>query len=133
MNYLRVFGPVAVAIILSGCGTEPPICTEQLVGLSVAVVNGVGQPLDGLSVTATVHRTGAVLDLTSASPPAALPAEGGPAMVFSDDFIEAVRRGGDEVVVTVMAGGHTATGLYRFGSDGCHVRKIAGPDSLVMS
>ena len=53
--------------------------------------------------------------------------------MFSDHFIEAVRRGGDEVALVVLAGGHAASGWYRFGSDGCHVQKIADPDSLVMS
>jgi hypothetical protein len=133
MYYLRIFAAVGVGIALNGCGTEPLICTAQLVGLSVAVINDVRQPLNGLSVTATVQRTGTVLDITSASPPADLAPEGGHVIVFSDHFIEAVRRGGDDVAVVVLAGGHAASGLYRFGSDGCHVQKIAGPDSLVMS
>jgi hypothetical protein len=104
------------------------------VGLTAAVVNSAGQPLAGLSVTDTVLRTGAVLDVTASLPATSLPADGlRSLMIFNDSFIEAVLPAGDEVVVVVTAGGRSGTGRYSFGSDGCHVQKLAGPDSLVVS
>jgi hypothetical protein len=133
MYYFRSVTAVGICIALSGCGTEPLICTQELVGVSVAVINGAGQPLDALSVTDTVKRTGAVLHMTSALAPPEVPIEGGHAIVFSDDFIEEVRRGGDDVVVVMTAGGRVTSSVFRFGSNGCHVQKIAGPDSLVIS
>jgi hypothetical protein len=118
---------------LSACdSTQPIACTEDIVALTVTVVNGVGQPLAGLSVTDTVHRTGAVLDLTAAAQPVDLPADGGPAIVFSDEFRSAVLPSGDQVAVVVSAGGQVANGTYRFGVNGCHVQKLAGPDSLLL-
>jgi hypothetical protein len=53
--------------------------------------------------------------------------------VYSDDFLHEVRPGGDDVTVVVSAGGHSNSGVFRFGSNGCHVEKIAGPDSLIIS
>jgi hypothetical protein len=134
MHYLRLTSTISLCVAMSGCSTEPVVCTDQLVALTATVVNSVGQPLAGLRISDTVVRTGAVLDVTAGAPPTDLLANGLPAaMIFSDAFIEAVLPTGDEVVVVVTAGGHSGSGRYHFGSDGCHVQKLAGPDTLVVS
>jgi hypothetical protein len=53
-------------------------------------------------------------------------------IIFSDAVRDSVLPAGDAVVVVVAAAGHVGRGQYRFGSDGCHVRKLAGPDTLTI-
>jgi hypothetical protein len=131
--YARFFVALGLASTLSHCDTDILFCSAELAAIHITIVNQVGQPLDGLQVADTVRRTGKVLDLSPAASPVVVPAEGGPAAVFSDDFLHEVRSGGDEVIVVVSAGGHSSRGVFRFGSNGCHVEKFAGPDSLIIS
>jgi hypothetical protein len=133
MHSYRLVSLMSLAPAMTGCGTDPFVCSDELVALTAAVVHGTGQPLTGLSVTDTVLRTGAVLEVTAGLPPSDLPAAGLPVtMIFSDEFREAILAVGDEVIVVVTAGGHSGSGRYQFGSDGCHVQKLAGPDTLVV-
>jgi len=68
-----------------------------------------------------------VLDVTATTPSI------GPGVtIFSDGFLQAIRASGDEVIVVATAAGRSGSADYRFGSDGCHVRKLAGPDTLVI-
>jgi len=129
----RILLALGLAGTLSQCNTDILFCTDELLAIHITIVNQVGQPLDGLQVADTVRRTGKVLDLSPAASRVVVPAEGGSAAVFSDDFLHEVRSGGDEVIVGVSAGGHSTSGVFRFGSKGCHVEKIAGPDSLIIS
>ena len=134
MHGARLIAVTGLCAALSGCGTEPPFCTAVLEAIATTVDNGAAQPLNGLTVTDTVRRTGAVLHVVAGSGVAdTLPANSSASVViFSDDFLQAVLPTGDEVIVVVAAGGRTGSGNYRFGSDGCHVRKLAGPDTLVV-
>ena len=114
---------------LSGCGTSPSICTASFAMITASIVDGTGQALSGVSVTDTVRRTGAVLDVTQEPPPFAP----GTAVIFSDGFLSAIRPGGDEVTVVATAAGGVGSARYRLRSDGCRVRRLAGPDTLVVS
>jgi hypothetical protein len=121
-----------LGVSLSGCGPEMLACTQNIEAISATIVNQVGQTLPGLEVTDTVRRTGTVLTMTE-PPLQDLPSEGATVMVFSDDFQKNIRPGGEDVAVMISAGGHSVSSLFRFGSDGCHVQKLAGPDSLIVS
>jgi len=113
----------------SGCGTGPSACTASFAMVTAAVVDGSGQALSDVSVTDTVRRTGTVLEVTQTPPPF----DPGTAVIFSDAFLSAVFPAGDDVSVVATAAGRSGSAQYRFGSDGCHVRKLAGPDTLVVS
>jgi hypothetical protein len=129
----RLICLVGVGGGVSGCGTDPVVCTDEFVAVTAAVVNGTGQALTGLRVHDTVVRTGAIVDITAQTPPGDLPAEGLPAVpIFTDAFKNAIRPAGDAVSVVVSAGDHSASARYEFGTDGCHVQKLAGPDTLVV-
>jgi hypothetical protein len=52
--------------------------------------------------------------------------------IFSDAFLNAIEPAGGDVMVVATAGSRAGSARYRFGSDGCHVRKLAGPDTLVV-
>jgi hypothetical protein len=122
------FRPVlSLCTVLGGC-TEPPECTLEFRIFTAAVVDSTGQPLSGVTVTDTVPRTGAVLDVTGSL--ASLHFDGVP--IFCDGFQQEIAPAGDDVIVVATAGGRSGRANYRFGADGCHVRKLAGPDTVVV-
>ena len=118
---------------LTGCGTEPAVCSAELVALTTTVVNHTGLVLPGLpQVIDTVVRTGVVLEISAGGQGPALAVDGAyPVVILTDDFMTRIRPAGDAVVVTLRAGDYTARGEYVFGHD-CHVHKVAGPDSLLL-
>ena len=128
MHGFGLLAVIGLGAAVSGCGTDALVCTAVFVAIPATVVNGAGQALSGVSVTDTVRRTGAVLNVTNGS--SAL--SPGTVVIFSDVFLNAIMPLGDEVIVVAAVGGHTGNAAYRFGSDGCHVRKLAGPDTLVV-
>jgi len=133
MRYLPRFSMTGLCAALCGCNTEPTACADVLTAVTTSVVNGTGRPLAGLSVTDTVSRTGAVLHVSAGSPADTLPTNGiGRVPIFRDDLRSALGPTGDEVVAVVTAEGHSGSGRYRLAFDGCVVRKVAGPDTLVV-
>jgi hypothetical protein len=129
----RIFIAIGVGVGLTACSSsqEPVICAQNPQGITATVVNLVGQPLDGVQVTDTVRRTGAVLLVVDQT--GSLPASGGAIPVFTNAFLQDIRPEGDEVVVVVSAGGHSGTGLFRFVPKKCEVQKLVGPDTLTVS
>jgi hypothetical protein len=87
----RLASMAGLCAALSGCGTEPHACTAVFVAVTATIVNAAGQPLSGVSITDTVRRTGAVLDLTAGSPSTSP----GIVTIFSDAFLQAVAPAGD--------------------------------------
>jgi hypothetical protein len=72
-----------------------------------------------------------VLDLSAEHPSGDLRIEGPTTVIiFSDASKDAIHPTGDAVAVTVTAGNHSASARYEFGTDGCHVQKLGGPDTL---
>lgn len=128
MHRTRLILALGLCPLLSECGTDPAVCTASWAMVAATVVDGAGQLLEDVSVTDTVRRTGVVLDVTSTNPSVEL--EG--VLIFSDAFLRTVKPSGDEVIVVATAAGRSGSADFRFGSDGCHVRKLAGPDTLVI-
>lgn len=77
------------------------------------------------TVTDTVLHSGKVLSIAQQGYPA------GAATIFSDNNLNDVRQLGDSVRVIGSGIGKAFSAMYQFGSDGCHARKIAGPDTVV--
>ena len=133
MYYARLVWLISLAPVATGCDTDPLVCTDELVAITATVVNRTAQAFPSLSVRDTVLRTETVLDITAEHPSVGLPADGVPALIiFSDAFKDAIRPTGEAVAVVVTAGDHSASARYEFGTDGCHVQKLAGPDTLEM-
>lgn len=120
---------VGLGLSLIGCDTDPSVCTPSFETITATIVDGNGQIVTVVSVRDTVVRTGRILDVQQ-EPGAFDP---GTAIIFTDALIAVIRRGGDDVTTVVTADGLIGSGEYRFGSDGCHVRKLSGPDTLVVS
>lgn len=131
MRHTRWVWPITLAVGATGCGSDPLVCTDEFVAVGAAIVNLTGQQLSVVAVHDTVLRTEAVLDISAEHPAAALPADGvSEVIIFSDAFEDAIRPAGEAVAVAVLAGDHSVSARYEFGTDGCHVLKLAGPDTL---
>ena len=124
MRYLLVVSMTGLGAALSGCNAEPTACADVLTALTASVVNATGRPLSGLRVTDTVPRTGAVLHVSAGS--------AADTPIFRDDLRDVLAAGGEEVIAAVTADGHSGAGRYRLAFDGCFVRKLSGPDTLVV-
>lgn len=108
----------------SGGGT---VCTDLFAFVTAVTVDAGGAPAAGpFVVTDTVPRTAAVLTIAQQSYPV------GTATIFSDSYRSDVRASGDSVLVTGVAAGKSFHARYLIGSDGCHVQKLAGPDTLTV-
>ena len=103
------------------------MCTALFAYVTAVAVDTDASPISGVAITDTVVRTG---DGFAVPQDNAFPA--GTVEVFSDNFIGEVRKSGDAVRVTGIAGGKGFSASYTFGSDGCHVLKLAGPDTEVV-
>ena len=84
--------------------------------------------MSNLAVSDTVVRTRAGFDVAQDG----LLNAAGTVVVFSDSDAGDVRPTGDSVRVTGTGIGKRFSAMYQFGTDGCHVRKIAGPDTVVV-
>ena len=118
-----------LAVATSACTTSSSggACTAIFAYITAVAVDAGGQPVTGLAVADTVVRTGHGF---------AVPQDAvflaGTVDIFSDNFMGEVRESGDAVRVTGTAAGKGFSASYTFGSDGCHVRKVAGPDTVVV-
>lgn len=121
-----------IAAAISACSgpDQRSVCSASFAYLTVHAIDGAGQPVTDLAIRDSVRRTHRAFDEDEQSLAQFVP---GTAVIFTDSNIGAVRETGDSVQVTGVAGGAGFSAGYVFGSDGCHVRKIAGPDTVVVS
>jgi hypothetical protein len=84
--------------------------------------------VSNLAIRDTVVRTGISFDVQQY---ASLNGVGN-ITVFSDSDAGDVRESGDSVRVTGTGAGTGFSAMYQFGTDGCHVRKISGSDTVVV-
>lgn len=130
-RWLLRSGCLVLAVTIAACsgpGTDG-VCTASFAYLTVHAIDGTGQPVSGLAIRDSVLRTHQAFDVIDQSLAQFVP---GTAVLLTDSNIAAVREAGDSVHVTGMTAGESFTANYIFGSDGCHVRKIAGPDTVVV-
>jgi phage-related baseplate assembly protein len=115
---------------LLGCAdrTAPSVCTALFAMIPLTVLDQGGAPVSGLTITASVVRTGQQF---------AVPQLGGvwaagTYIVFDDNFRDRIRATGDSVRVAGSDGARAFSGDFFFDvPGGCHVRKVAGPDTVV--
>lgn len=122
----------SLLVWLTGCGTEPRVCAEALQALTVPLLNRTDHSLRDFQVTDTVRRTGAVLHLTPTTASALSAQEVGQVTIFTNALRDELSLAGDEVTVVVAADSHAVAGEFRLASDGCFVRRLAGPSTLVV-
>lgn len=112
---------------LVGCADQATVCTASFAMVPLTVLTQGGAPVSGLVITATTLRTGQSYGIPQQN------GIGGPGayIVFDDGLHDRIRSSGDVVRVT------GSDGVPRFTADfeidipgGCHVRKVAGPDTV---
>jgi hypothetical protein len=116
--------------LLIGCGDQatPGVCTALFAMIPLTVQDSGGAPVPGLSISATIVRTDQSFTVAQIG-------IGGPGtyVVFDDSFLTRIRASGESVRVTGSDGTLRFTQLFLFDApSGCHVRKVAGPDTVVV-
>ena len=130
------FGAFAAALlvlagVLVACdGNEPQTpcaCTEEFRSYHLTVVDGAGEPADGVDVRVVRVLTGERLDFGS---PAGTP---GVYVIMDDSFTDRIAAD-ESFQVGGVRGAASFTTEFRFGTDECrcHVLRLAGPDSVTL-
>jgi hypothetical protein len=111
---------------LLGCGDRAAsgVCTMLFAMIPLTVQDQNGALVSGLTISATVLRTGQSFAVPQGG------SAGGRYVMFDDSFRDRVRASGDLVQVTGAGALHFTTGVRIDVPGGCHVRKVAGPDTV---
>jgi len=124
---------VRVAILslgaLIGCTRQssPTVCTALFAYVTLTVHDPQRAAVTGLTISDTVRRTGQTFVMSQFG---SLPV--GSYVIFDDSHTNLIRATGDSVRVAGSAGGTTFVADFVFDvPGGCHVRKLAGPDTVV--
>ena len=102
----------------------PAVCTESFAMIPLTVRDQYGATVLGLSITATVLRTGMSFTVPQGG------ATAGRYVAYDDNFRDRIRTSGDSVRIDGYGGRQFSTGLRIDVPGGCHVRKLAGPDTV---
>ena len=114
---------------LLGCSAEPTVCTASFAMVPLTVLTQGGAPVPGLTISATTLRTGQSFGV----PQPLGGSQPGAYVVFDDGLRDRIRASGDSVRITGSGGaaGFTANFIFDV-PGGCHVRKVAGPDTITV-
>lgn len=109
--------------------TRPVACTMMFAMIGVRVADSALRPVSDAQVTVVRKRTGETRTLTPSGV-----GERGVYTIVDDSMREALTAEGEPFEVTARAGGARATASYTIGlsEGGCHVAKLAGPETLVL-
>lgn len=112
---------------LIGCRdqTEPRVCTALFAMIPLTVQDSGHMPVADLAISVLILRTSQSFAVSQIG-------VGGPGtyVVFDDNFRDLILASGDSVRVTGSGALHF-TQDFRFDvPGGCHVRKVAGPDTV---
>lgn len=123
---------LVVACAATACGGASGsdidgVCTATFAMHTVRLEDGLGAPIVGASLTATLARTGEVLQPTTL----ALMSEG-VYVVVDDGSVRQIRAGGDRVNVRITTPSASRDVAYVFASDGCHVERVSGPTTVTI-
>jgi hypothetical protein len=102
----------------------PAVCTESFAMIPLTVRDQNGASVQGLSITATILRTETSFTVPQGSAPA------GSYTAYDDNFRDRIRTSGDSVRIDGYGGRQFSTGFRIDVPGGCHVRKLAGPDTV---
>lgn len=137
-TFRLILMPLILSWALGAC--EPmnmeTVCTEVFKTSKLTVLSEEnGQPVDSLAITVTDKSSGAIYELCSEEAADLCPAgtpelDGGQYLIFHDGFKDRVNMQGETIIVEGQKEGIYFRQEYTFGSDDCHIRKIAGPDTI---
>ncbi len=120
-------GLLALAAMATGC-TDQTVCTLNFASLVLTVQDAQGAPVTGLAISDTVLSTGhgfAVPQNMPFLPP-------GVYVVLDDGYLGKIGSREWVRVVGTKSGTTVFTADFLFDGSGCHVRKLAGPSTVVV-
>lgn len=115
---------------LPACRSEGAlgICTASFAFVPVTVRDSSGHPVTGLSIADTVLRTHHRFLV-----PQTLGLPAGTYVILDDGFRGQIRASGESVQVSGFNGATRFSAMFTFDvPGGCHVRKLSGPDSVIV-
>ena len=126
----QVLATIATLTALCACNPEGAvgICTESFAFVPMTVRDSSGTPVTGLSITDMVLRTQHTFVV-----PQSLGLAAGTYVILDDTFRGQIRSSGDFVQVSGFDGASRFTTAFTFDAPGgCHVRKLSGPDTVIV-
>ena len=124
MRALILLAVMLAPLIACRDRAAPAVCTESFAMIPLTVRDQNGAPVPGLSITATVLRTETSFTVPQRSTPA------GGYIAYDDNFRDRIRTSGDSVRIDGYGGRQFSAGFRIDVPGGCHVRKLAGPDTV---
>lgn len=109
------------------------VCDASLALLSLRVVSRTGEPVQGASVAVRSVKTGAIVARYTGriDDGSGLYASGSYA-VMDDSFIPKLAQQGNEFDIVVRLGSKHARARWRIAAGHCHVKRVAGEDTLTL-
>ena len=101
-------------------------CTDLYAAVGVSVVDASGAPVTGLESVSRFEDSGQELRLTQSG------IADGFYLIVDDSQLPRISKAGEAVRFDARGTRGAVAGQFLIGSDGCHVEKIDGPDTLVM-
>lgn len=124
---MRALLLAALALAAGGCDTASQYaCTLEFRTIQVTVADAFGRPVEGLTTTSILERSGELLDLSGDPSDGA----GGRYTVASDAHLDLLGIEGDEVTFHAEGEGVRAEARYVLADDGCHITKQEGPNEI---
>lgn len=124
---------IAAGGIAVGCDdvTEDCACTLEFRSFTLTVLDPDSLPADSVDLRVASTRTGGVFDIRQID----LNLPVGTYVIFDDSFVQDIPTGGEPVRVTGSKDNLSFSADFIFDTDvcRCHVSKIAGPDSVVLT
>jgi hypothetical protein len=126
----QILTTIAALGAFSACKSEEAagICTASFAFVPVTVRDSSDNPVTGLSIVDTVIRTQHNFVV-----PQSLGLPAGTYVILDDSFRSQIRLSGESVQVSGFNGATGFTATFTFDAPGgCHVRKVSGPDSVIV-
>lgn len=129
---------LAVVLLITSClqsPSSPRVCTAQFVVHQVNVLNAEGEPADSVDINITNRDTGEAFNPceSEAFDCAGEGFEGYYTLIHDGYFEESEEGRIFRLRVTGQKNLASFEADYTFRNDGCHIRKVSGPDSVTLT
>lgn len=129
---------LVIAFLLSSCDSTQTnrACTSEFVTSTINIVTQQDEQLvESVQIVVEDQETGSELDICEDGACSGdLEIRPGEYIIFHDGFRDEILPAGKKLTVRGTKGDAISfTREYFFGSDGCHIKKIAGPDTVFVS
>ncbi len=121
------FAACATLCFLASCN-DGDLCTTDFAMVQVTAVTAAGDPVAGLAIRDSLTRTGHAFDIMQMSGTRL-----GDYQVFTDGHRRELPREVETVRVTGTDGARGFTADFVFRAGECHIAKLSGPDTVVVT